>query len=87
MTTLSSEANKIFVAQNHVFWTCYVVTGKKYSWNAAREFYMFTWYLVFISIAPKARYFNHNEIDSPGHREIELEINAITDNLRQHFCI
>lgn len=48
---------------------------------------MFTWYLVFISIALKAGCFNHNEIDSPGHREIELEINAITDNLRQHFCI
>lgn len=28
MTTLSSEANKIFVLQNHVFGTCHVLTEK-----------------------------------------------------------
>jgi len=64
-----------------------VYLQKNYSWNVTREFYMFIWNLLFISLSPKARCFNHSEIDSPGHREIEMEINANTDNLKQHFYI
>jgi len=50
---------------------------------------MFVWYSFFISLAPKARCFNHNEINCPGHREKETENNVVTEtpknDLNQHF--
>lgn len=62
---------------------------KNYSRNVAREFYMFIWYLFFVSFAPKARCFNHSEINCPGHKEKEMENHVITEtpknDLNQHF--
>lgn len=58
---------------------------KSYARNVARDFDMLIWYLVLISLAPKAGCFNHNEINCPGHREKEMENNVITETPKPTF--
>lgn len=58
---------------------------KNYSRNVVRDFYMFIWYLFFVSLAPRARCFNHNKINCPGHREIGLGNNVVPEALKNRL--